>query len=115
MLQPKNLLMKREALLDREPRVDQKVFAAIGFPDFTAGISVVFSGCCPATVSDSETVFLCPLRSLTVVPQLIAASPDANTRSAKGGGCPSAPAHPGRRFPRQREGQIRLHLFVLAS
>jgi hypothetical protein len=64
MLQPKNLLMKRGALLGRELRVDRKVFAAIGFSDFAAGISVVFSECCPATVSESETVFLCPLDSL---------------------------------------------------
>jgi hypothetical protein len=41
----------------------RKVFASTGFPDFAFGISVVFSDCCPATVSDSETVFLCPLRS----------------------------------------------------
>src|SRR5687768_1073042 len=66
MLQPKNLLMKRgDTLLGREPRVDQKVFAAIGSPDFASGISVIFSECCPATVSDSETVFLCPLSSST--------------------------------------------------
>jgi hypothetical protein len=43
--------------------VDRKVFATIGFFDFAFGISVVFSNCCPATVSDSETVFLCPLSS----------------------------------------------------
>jgi hypothetical protein len=71
MLQPKNLLMKRGTLLGREPRVDQKVFAIIGFPDFTAGISVVFSKCCPATVSDFETVFLCPLSSLAAAPRPI--------------------------------------------
>jgi hypothetical protein len=41
----------------------RKVFASIGFPDFAFGISVAFSDCCPATVSDSETVFLCPLSS----------------------------------------------------
>ena len=63
MLQPKNLLTKRETLLSKEPRVDRKVFATIGFPDFAIGISVVFSDCYPATVSDSETVFLCPLSS----------------------------------------------------
>ena len=61
MLQAKNLLMKRETLLGWEPRADRKVFATIGFPDFTSGISVVFSWFCPATVSDSETVFLCSL------------------------------------------------------
>jgi hypothetical protein len=63
MLQPKNLLMKREALLSREPRVDRKVFATIGFSDFASGISVTFSEFFPATVSDSETVFLCRLSS----------------------------------------------------
>jgi hypothetical protein len=63
MLQPKNLLTKRGPLLSKEPRVDRKVFATIGFPDFAFGISVIFSDCCPATVSDSETVFLCPLSS----------------------------------------------------
>gem|GEM_PF-3087064 len=61
MLQPKNQLMKRGPLLGKEPRVDRKVFITIGFSDFAFGISVVFSACCPATVSDSETVFLCPL------------------------------------------------------
>ena len=55
--------MKRGAQLDREPREDRKVFGTIGFPDFVAGISVVFSGYYPATVSDSETVFLCPVSS----------------------------------------------------
>jgi hypothetical protein len=60
MLQPKNLLMKRGTLHSWEPRVDREAFATIGSPDFAAGISVVFSGFCPATVSDSETVFLCP-------------------------------------------------------
>jgi len=55
--------MKRGALLGKEPRVGRKVFAITGFPDFAFGISVVFSDCCPATVSDSETVFLCPLSS----------------------------------------------------
>ena len=44
VLQPKNLLMKRGTLLGREPRVDRKVFATIGFPDFASGISVVFLG-----------------------------------------------------------------------
>ncbi|MBF9143540.1 hypothetical protein [Hymenobacter properus] len=63
MLQPKHQLLKRGTLLGREPREDRKVFAAAGFPDFTAGISVILSACCPATVSDSETVFLCPLSS----------------------------------------------------
>ncbi|WP_187455660.1 hypothetical protein [Hymenobacter sp. BT491] len=63
MLQPQNLLMKRGTLLGREPQVDRKVFTTTGFPNFAAGISVVFPGCCPATVSDSETVFLCPLSS----------------------------------------------------
>jgi hypothetical protein len=62
VLQPKNLLTKRGTLLGKDPRVDRKVFATIGFPDFAVGISVVFSDCCPATVSESETVFLCPLR-----------------------------------------------------
>jgi hypothetical protein len=71
MLQPKNLLMKRGTLLGWEPRVGRKVFATIGFPDFVFGISVVFSTCCPATVSDSETVFLCPLSSQAAVPQPI--------------------------------------------
>ncbi|SFQ64851.1 hypothetical protein SAMN04515668_3407 [Hymenobacter arizonensis] len=55
--------MKRGTLLSKEPRVDRKVFATIGFSDFASGISVVFFGCCPATVSDFETVFLCPLSS----------------------------------------------------
>ncbi|MBH8556871.1 hypothetical protein I7X13_02360 [Hymenobacter sp. BT442] len=65
MLQPKNLLMKRGTSLGRDPRMDRKVFSAIGFSSFAAGISVVFSGYRPAAVSDSETVFLCPLSSLT--------------------------------------------------
>ncbi|TGE29370.1 hypothetical protein [Hymenobacter metallicola] len=63
MLQPKNLLMKRGALLGKEPRVDRKVFTTIGFSDFASAVSIVFSEYCFATVSDSETVFLCPLRS----------------------------------------------------
>ncbi|WP_460611547.1 hypothetical protein [Hymenobacter terrigena] len=60
MLQPKQLFMKRGTLLGRESRVDRDVFAIIGSPDFAFGISVVFSKCCPATVSEAETVFLCP-------------------------------------------------------
>jgi len=71
MLQPKSLLTKRETLLGREPRVGRKVFDTIGFPDFAAGISVVFSGYCPATVSDSETVFLCLLSTSAAAPQPI--------------------------------------------
>jgi hypothetical protein len=63
MLQAHNLLMKRGTLLNQEPRVDRKVFDTIGFPDFPSVAFVVFSGYCPATVSDSETVFLCPLSS----------------------------------------------------
>ena len=53
--------MKRGALLGWDPRMDRKVFAIIGSPDFAFGISVVFSAYCTATVSDSETVFLCPI------------------------------------------------------
>ncbi|RZK30232.1 MAG: hypothetical protein EOO63_07255 [Hymenobacter sp.] len=64
MLQPKNLLTKRGTLFSKEPRMDRKVFASSGFSDFAFGISAVFSDCCPATVSDSETVFLCPLSSV---------------------------------------------------
>jgi hypothetical protein len=64
VLQPKNLLTKRETLLCKEPRVARKGFATIGFPDFAFGISVVFSDCCSTTVSESETVFLCPVSSL---------------------------------------------------
>ena len=71
VLQPKNLLMKRGTLLSKEPRVDRKVFTTIGFPDFASGISVIFSGCCLVTVSESETVFLCPLSSSVAVPQPI--------------------------------------------
>jgi hypothetical protein len=71
MLQPKNLLMKRGALLDSAPRMERKFFATIGFPDFAAGISVVFFGFCPATVSNFETVFLCPLHSSAAAPQLL--------------------------------------------
>jgi hypothetical protein len=67
VLQPKNLLTKRGILLPKEPRVGRKVFAATGFLDFAFGISVVFFGCCLAAVSDSETVFLCPLRSAAAV------------------------------------------------
>jgi hypothetical protein len=63
MLQPKYLLMKRGTLLNKEPRESRKAFAAIGFTDFSAGISVVFAESCPAAVSESETVFLCPLGS----------------------------------------------------
>ena len=48
--------MKRGTLLGSNPREYRKVFAAAGLSDFTSGISVVFSGCCPPTVSDSETV-----------------------------------------------------------
>ena len=48
----------------------RKVFATIGFTDFAFGISVVFSDCCPTTVSDSETVFLCLLSpAAAAVPQ----------------------------------------------
>jgi len=67
VLQPKNPLTKRGTLLSKEPREGRKVFATIGFPDFAFGVSVVFSDCCPATVSDSETVFLCPLSSAAAV------------------------------------------------
>jgi len=63
MLQPQNLLMKRGTLPGKDPRVDQKVCTAIGFSDFAAAVSVIFSACCPAAVSDSETVFLCPFGS----------------------------------------------------
>ncbi|MBO2029984.1 hypothetical protein J4D99_01165 [Siccationidurans ginsengisoli] len=66
MLQPKNLLTKRGTLLSKEPRVGRKVFATNGFPDVAFGISAIFSAYYPATVSDSETVFLCPLRSVAV-------------------------------------------------
>ena len=55
--------MKRGTLLDRDPRKSQNGFTAIGFPDFAAGVSVVFSEYCPTAVSDSETVFLCPAGS----------------------------------------------------
>ena len=74
MLQPKNLLMKRGTLLSWEPRVGQKVFATIGSPDFASGISVIFSECCPAAVSDSETVFLCPVSSSAAAQQPIRSS-----------------------------------------
>ena len=84
--------MKRGPLLGREPRVDRKVFATIGFPDFASGISVIFSGCCPAAVSDSETVFLCPLSSSAAAAQPIPGSNanlkpllDANTFAPNGG------------------------------
>jgi len=94
MLQPKSLLMKRGTLLGKKPRVDRKVFTTIGFPDFASGISVVFSGCCPATVSDSETVFLCPLSSSVAAPQPIhnsnsrpILSLDANTLFPNRGCC----------------------------
>ncbi|MFD2718308.1 hypothetical protein ACFST9_06255 [Hymenobacter monticola] len=60
MLQPKYLLMKRGTLLGWDPREDRKVLTAVGFSDFAAGVSVIFSACCPAAVSDSEAVFLCP-------------------------------------------------------
>lgn len=63
MLHPENLLTKRGTLLGKEPRVSRKVFATSGFSDFASGIFVVSFGYCPATVSDSETVFLCPLSS----------------------------------------------------
>ena len=39
--------MKRGNLLVREPRMDLKVLATIGFPDFAAAISVVFLGIAP--------------------------------------------------------------------
>ncbi|WP_460616755.1 hypothetical protein [Hymenobacter ruber] len=64
MLQPKHPLMKRGTLLSGDPREDRKVCAAVSFSDFASGISAVFSGCCPATVSDSETVFLCAVGSV---------------------------------------------------
>jgi hypothetical protein len=51
-------------MLSKETRVDRKVFAIVDFPNFAFGIFVVFSSYYPATVSDSETVFLCPLSSL---------------------------------------------------
>lgn len=56
--------MKRGALLGKEPRADRKVFAGIGFIAVAFGVSGIFSACCPATVSDFETVFLCPLSSV---------------------------------------------------
>jgi hypothetical protein len=71
MLQPKNLSMKRGSLLTKEPRAGRKVFATIDFP---VGVSVVFSDCCPATVSDSETVFLCPLGSVAAAWQPVSFS-----------------------------------------
>jgi hypothetical protein len=43
----------------------REVFATVGFSDCAVGVSVVFSACCPATVSDSETVFLCLPRAAT--------------------------------------------------
>lgn len=61
--------MKRGAVLGKEPRVDRKVFTTAGFPDFASGVSIVFSGYFPAAVSDSETVFLCPLGSSTTTLQ----------------------------------------------
>ncbi|HET9503245.1 MAG TPA: hypothetical protein VFO93_06875 [Hymenobacter sp.] len=73
MLQPKNLLTKRETLRSKEPRMDRKVFATIDFPDFAFGVSIVFSTFCPATVSDSETVFLCPLGLAAVAAQSVSA------------------------------------------
>ncbi|MGI4832146.1 MAG: hypothetical protein ACRYFK_01660 [Janthinobacterium lividum] len=71
MLQPKNLLMKRGTLLGKEPQVNRNVFATYSFPNFAAGISVIFSAYYPAIVSDSETVFLCPLSSSATTPQPI--------------------------------------------
>jgi hypothetical protein len=65
MLQSQNPLMKRGTLPGKDPRVDQKVRAAVGFSDFAAVVSVIFSACCPAAVSESETVFLCPLHLWT--------------------------------------------------
>ncbi|MFC6222764.1 hypothetical protein ACFP2F_05880 [Hymenobacter artigasi] len=64
MLQPKHQLIERGTLLSSDPREDRKVFAAVGFSDFAAGISAVSSCCCPAAVSDSETVFLCAVSSV---------------------------------------------------
>ena len=55
--------MMRGTLLNSDPREDRKVFATVGFTDFVSAVSVIFSGCCPATVSDSETVFLCAVGS----------------------------------------------------
>jgi hypothetical protein len=75
VLQPKNSLTKRGTLLGKDPRVARKGFATIGFPDFAFGISVIFSACCPATVSDSETVFLCPLRSSATAPPPLSLRP----------------------------------------
>ena len=43
--------MKREMLHASDSREDRKVLAAIDF--------AIFSAYCPATVSESETVFLC--------------------------------------------------------
>ena len=57
--------------------MDREAFATIGFPDFTSDIFVVFPDYCPATVSDSETVFLC-LESSSATPtsrELIASPP----------------------------------------
>jgi hypothetical protein len=62
-------MTKRGTLLSKEPREGRKVFAIIGFFDVAFGISVVFSDCCPATVSDSETVFLCPPSSAAAAAQ----------------------------------------------
>jgi hypothetical protein len=61
VLQPKKLLTKRGILLKQEPRMGRKAVAATGFADVAFGVFVDFSDYCPATVSDSETVFLCPL------------------------------------------------------
>jgi len=68
MLQPKNVSMKRGSLLAKEPRAGRQAFATIGFPDFACGVSVVFAEYCPTTVSDFETVFLCPLGSAAAPP-----------------------------------------------
>ena len=74
MLQPKNLLMKRGNLLSSNSREDRKVFTAISFSDFVSVISIVFSGFCPATVSDFETVFLCAVGPV-FPPQLFSLNP----------------------------------------
>ena len=47
VLQLKNLLMKRGTLLNKEPRVDRKVFVAIGFPVLPLVFPLFFLGVAP--------------------------------------------------------------------
>ncbi|WP_226269462.1 hypothetical protein [Hymenobacter pini] len=120
MLQLKNLLMERGTLLGKEPREGRKVLATIGFFDFVAAVSVVFSGCCPAAVSDSETVFLCPASSLAAALRPVTRGNDTlaprhipHLPASAGAATLGLSSHIGCPLPRQEQ-HVSLHIVRLS-